>query len=309
MLIYMYSLNSRPFIAIGHKAVITLALLLAMFSITRPSGSAASARDNDWYREHGVTVVNPPNSAPLSFQGVNGAPKGYLIDIWKKWSNKTGIPVEFKFEEWTKSLTLVASGEYDIHGGLFVNEERTQFLDFTMSFHELESALLVKAEYDADLSTIYDTYTVGILKNGYTEYFFRKNNINLTVKKFPTYSDIAKALADDTIQAAAGDHPVLGFEIGKKGSGHGLIVKQILFTKTIHGAAARGNTVLLNLMDQGFSDITMAEYKNIASHWFVFHAKKIEWVRYGLIAATILFIATIISILLGRSKAGLDFEE
>nr|WP_321260045.1 transporter substrate-binding domain-containing protein [uncultured Pseudodesulfovibrio sp.] len=309
MLIYMYFLNGKSLIASGHKAVITLTILLAMFSITGPSGSAASARDNDWYREHGVTVINPTNSAPLSFQGVNGDPKGYLIDIWKKWSDKTGIPVTFQFEEWAKTIPLVADGEYDIHGGLFINDERAKSLDFSRSFHELESALLVKAEYDADLSTIYDTYIVGVLKGGYTEYFLRKNKINITVKKFSTNEDIAKALANDTIQAAAGDHPVLGFEVGKKGGGHGLIVKQILFTKNIHGAVTKGNRVLLNLMNQGFSDISMAEYKNIASHWFVFHAKKTEWVRYGLIAVTILFIAVITSILLGRSKAGLDFEE
>ncbi len=305
----MQSLNNRLHIAIVHTPVIMLVILMAMMSAAVSSTDAAPKRDNAWYFAHGVTVVNPPNSAPLSFQGINGEPKGYLIDIWKKWSDKTGIPVTFRFEEWAKTIPLVANSECDIHGGLFINEERAKFLDFSMSFHELESALLVKIEYDTDLSTIYDTYTVGILENGYTEYFFRKNKINLTVKKFPTNGGIAKALADNTIQAAAGDHPVLGFEVGKKGSGHGLIVKQILFTKTIHGAVTKGNTVLLNLMDQGFSDITIAEYRNIASHWFVFHAKKTEWIRYGLIAATVLFIATMIAILLGRSKAGLDFEE
>jgi len=286
-------------------AVIFMTVILMISSI----GEAATKRDAAWYAKHGVTIVTPTNSAPLSFQGMDGNPKGYVIDIWGKWSNKTGIPVKFRFAEWTDTLDLVASGECDIHSGLYINEKRAQFLDFSMPFHELESALLVKKKYDANLATIYETYTVGVLEEGYTEYFIRKNKLKIKVKTFPAIDDIAKALANDTIQAAAGDHPILIFEIGKRGSGHELIVKQILFTKTIHGAVTKGNTTLLELVDQGLSDITIAEYKNIASHWFVFHAKKIDWFRYGLFGGAILFVATMIAILLGRSKAGLDFEE
>jgi len=46
--------------------------------------SNAFAKDTDWYREHGVIIVNPPDSAPMSFLRINGEPKGYIINLWRK---------------------------------------------------------------------------------------------------------------------------------------------------------------------------------------------------------------------------------
>ncbi|NDV19933.1 transporter substrate-binding domain-containing protein [Pseudodesulfovibrio sp. JC047] len=264
--------------------------------------AAATAKDMAWYRDHGVTVVNPPNSAPLSFLGINGTPKGYLIDIWKKWSEKTAIPVHFEFAQWDKTLTGVAQGTYDIHGGLFMSETRSAFLDFCIPFHEIQSALLVTKNNDVALSRLYSTFTVGVLKKGYTEDFIRKAHPTLKVSQFTAISDMRHALANETIQAAAGNHPILGFELRKLEKGQDILVKQILFKRNIHGAVAKGNTPLLTVVDQGFSDITPAEYKNIANHWFVLQTRKIDWFRYALTAGAILFIATMIAVLLGRGS-------
>nr|WP_321513278.1 transporter substrate-binding domain-containing protein [uncultured Pseudodesulfovibrio sp.] len=305
----MQSLQNTTPTAITRRIGIALTIFMAALLMSTAPGFAAPKRSADWYIKHGVSIASPTNSAPISFLGMNGQPKGVLIDVWVKWSEKTGIPVRFRFERWAKTLELVANGECDFHGGLFINDERITYLDFSTPLHELESALIVSRKNDTDVQTIYNNYTIGVLDKGHTEYFLRTNKKNLKIIKFPTDGDVAQALFLGQIQAAAGDHPILGYEIGKKGKGHELVVKEILFKHSLHAAVAKGNSTLLALIDEGLSNITPAEYKNITNHWFVFHAENIDWFQYGFIAVTILFIATMIAIFIGRSKAGLYSEE
>ncbi|MBA1331427.1 hypothetical protein QQ73_09785, partial [Candidatus Endoriftia persephone str. Guaymas] len=48
-----------------------------------------------------------------------------LPDIWRLWSQKSGIPVAFKQTSWERSLEMVRSGEADLHAGIVDHHQRS----------------------------------------------------------------------------------------------------------------------------------------------------------------------------------------
>jgi len=53
-----------------------------------------------------------------------------MIDLWRLWSEKTGIAIDFQAAIWEDTLTKVGSGDVGAHAGLFFNKERDKFLDY-----------------------------------------------------------------------------------------------------------------------------------------------------------------------------------
>jgi len=74
----------------------------------RPCGSCASA-------------------APIE----RGEADGILIDFWRLWSQKSGIPLRFVGGYNKETQELLRNGEADVLAGLFANERRGAFLDFS----------------------------------------------------------------------------------------------------------------------------------------------------------------------------------
>lgn len=273
-----------------HFRIHICALLLLMLCTV--AGAEAAARDADWYRQNGVVVVNPPGAAPMSFLGLNGQPKGYIIDLWSKWSRKTGIPVTFEFAPWAETLSMVREGKADFHGGLFINDERSKNIDFSQPYHTLKAALLVPKEFDAEPGTIYSQYAIGVLKKGYAEYYLRSRYPKARVKTYETSAHVAQGLARNEIRAVLGDHPILGYEIGKLGLGKEMMVKSIVYKQPLHAGVKKGNTTLTNLINEGLDAIDKREAQTLLDRWFVEEVSTSDW-----IGSTLIIIALILCLL------------
>jgi len=231
-----------------------------------------------WYRTHGVTVVNQPDAAPMSFQDADGKPKGFVIDVWRKWSLVTGIPVHFAFASWSENIEKVASGKFDVHGGLIYSEECGKLLDFSAPYHTMRISLNVLGSYDADIPVIRKQYTIGMLDMG------DKNRLhdevpNASVVKFHTLKDVARALNHGKIRAAIGHHPTLAYEMKRLGATDTLILKKTLRVRAFQAAVAKDNRVLLDLVNKGFQDIDPKALDTIHQRWFVPSPTNYRWLR------------------------------
>lgn len=286
------------------KKMIPLFLSFCLLLGTLPGSTQAAEDERDlaWYRQNGVTVVNPTESSPMSFIGHDNEPKGYIIDLWRKWSNKTGIPVTFRMEIWTETLKLMKNGECDIHGGLFIAEERDTYLDFSEPYFKVESSLLILKEFDTEQEYIYANYTIGVLSEGYAEIFLKENHPETKLKAYPTIAEVTKGLAEGEIQGLAGDHPIMGYEAGKRGLAKKLVVKEMLYEKEMRGAVAEGNTVLLDIINQGLSEIDTSEREMLKERWFIPEVSPMNWAWDGLMIISILIIALVALMIFDRRK-------
>lgn len=239
---------------------------------------AAPLMDETWYREHGVRVVNQPDAAPMSFRDSDGNPKGFVIDLWKEWSKATGIPVTFHFATWGTSFKGVASGEYDILGGLLFFPHRTQIVDFSRPYHGLRISLVVNANSDAPLETIASKYTVGMMDMGGSLPGPGTQLDRFKIRKYLTLKEVAQGLTKGEIQAAIGNYPILSYELKRLDSDTEILLKKVLQERPFHAAVAMGNTPLLDLVNKGLERIDADSYSKTRNKWFVPVSEGPTWI-------------------------------
>lgn len=268
--------------------VFLLAMLLTLTLLMMAAEGIAASKE--WYREHGVVVINPPDSAPMSFRGLNGQPSGYIIDVWQKWSDETRIPVTFRFAPWAETLEMMRTGEADIHGGIFFNEERETYMDFSAPYHALPAALIINKSDDADWKTIMESYTIGVLAKGYAQFFIRKNYPKAILKLYPSGRAIAEGFVKGEVMGIAGDHPIMGYEVGRLGYAKELIVKKVLYTEYLHGTTTKGRSDLLEIVNEGLAAIDEDEHDKIFKRWFVNDPVKSDWTSEILLAVVVLLV-------------------
>ena len=65
-----------------------------------------------------VRIAIGQDFKPFEFVDNKGQATGLTAEIWRFWSKKTGIPIEFKPAPWSDTLEMMKDGRADIHAGL-----------------------------------------------------------------------------------------------------------------------------------------------------------------------------------------------
>ena len=106
------------------------------------------------------------------FQDKDGKADGLIIDMWRLWSKRTGIAIDFKAATWEETLKMVGEGRADAHAGLFFNEERAMFLEYGSSLTETDTQFFVHKDLPG-IEAVEDliAYKVGVLSGDYVEDF------------------------------------------------------------------------------------------------------------------------------------------
>jgi len=104
---------------------ILLAAVMAVIVTVLASASVSGAVSPDR-----ISIAYSKDSVPFHFSDESGQPAGIIIDLWRLWSEKTGIAIDFRVADWDETLSMVGSGAANAHAGLFFNKERDKFLDY-----------------------------------------------------------------------------------------------------------------------------------------------------------------------------------
>ena len=122
-----------------------------------------------------LSVALDKGMYPLSFSGAFGNPGGLFVDIWRKWSEKTGIPVEFHLGTPEENLAALHSGGVDIYGAVSKSASRERWMSFLHPVYMLASTFFFRTDigpvssYDALLGQ-----RVGVLEGSTQAEFVEK---------------------------------------------------------------------------------------------------------------------------------------
>jgi PAS domain S-box-containing protein len=240
----------------GISAVI--AAILLIFTIS----AGASFRS--------ISVAYCKDAVPFHFTDENNKPAGIIIDLWRIWSEKTGIAIDFKEASWDETLKMVGSGKADVHAGLFFNKERDKFLDYGVAFtktdtHYFTHATLPPIRKIKDLSA----YRVGVLNGDYVEKYLKERLPEGNVVPFPDYTAIMNALQQGMIRVFAADTPTGLFHLEKSGllSEFSFVSEKPLYRNDWFAAVQEGNKELIEVVNNGIALITDEEKRDINRRW------------------------------------------
>lgn len=215
-----------------------------------------------------IAVVMDNNYPPYSFLDENGTLQGILIDEWKLWEQKTGITVHIQGMEWGQALRRMENGEFDVIDTIFYNEDRAKIYDFTGPYASLDVPIF----FNKNISGISGPETargfiVGVKTGDNAISVLKQFGLN-NFQEFSSYQEIITAARDGKIMVFCVDKPPALYYLYKLGISDQYYQTAPIYTGEFHRAVRKGNTRLLQTIEEGFTKITPIEKKSIEQRWY-----------------------------------------
>ena len=216
-----------------------------------------------------VIVADDASYAPFVFLDSAGSPAGITVDIWKLWSLKTGIPVEFHLMPWEEALASVQSGEADAIGGLFLTGERQKNFDYSKPFFTIATSIFFHEQIHG-IRGIEDLqgFPVGIVKGDSSEEQILQNHPKMLLLHYSGAEELVQAARRGEIKAFVADSEVARFYLAKYDQNN--IFRETsrpVVSNPQYTAVKKGNTALLAAVQEGFDQISETELRGIVSAW------------------------------------------
>jgi ABC-type amino acid transport substrate-binding protein len=223
---------------------------------------------------HGETNRREPLSVvnceymPFYFKGGNGELRGIFIDLWKLWSEKTGIPVEFRIHSWEEAVRQVKDGEADINAAVFHTPERDAYLDFSIPFFNVTSHLFhhVGVPAPKHLNQL-PGYRIGAVTGDFSVDFL-KNRPHSALTEYISHERLVTEAIAGNVDAFVMEGPVASTYLAKH-DGLQRIRRAAVpaYTQHFRAAVREGDTALLRIIDRGMAAITPKEIDTIVRSW------------------------------------------
>ena len=261
------SRRKRPRLAaVGRRlAAAALAVALAAAAVTAVPASAVGAPP-EAHPQH-LTVVLDNDYPPYVFPTADGGYQGILIDMWRLFAAKTGVPVTLRPMDWDAAQEAVRAGRADVIDMLFRNEAREKIFLFSKPY----TAVPVPVFVHKDIGGIRDIdglhgFTVGVKRGDATLDYLREHGVT-SLAVFDGYEDVVRAAKDGGIKVFCTDKFPGLYYLYKFDLEHDFRLAFILYSGTFHRAVRKGDAPLLRFVEDGFARITPEERAAIDRRW------------------------------------------
>lgn len=216
-----------------------------------------------------LIVADDRDYPPFVFLDADGQARGVTVDIWNLWSAKTGIPVEFRLMEWDAALQAVRNGRADAVGALFRTSERENVFAFTTPYSEITTAIFFHQQITG-IKDVRDLagFNVGVVKGDSAEEWIRSSHPGITVIAYDGARElIARAVAGE-VKVFVSDVPVARYYLAQHDGGEEFRqATGSVLSNPLHAGVRKDNQELLNVLQQGFDQISAAEIQSIMDQW------------------------------------------
>lgn len=217
-----------------------------------------------------ISVAYCDDCVPFHYTNDDDHPTGIIIDLWRLWSEKTGIPIEFQAYKWEETMEKVRSGNVDIHAGLFFSEKRNKFLDFGAKLNKTATHLFIheKLPVITKISDL-ENYRISVLASDFVEEYLKTRLPKIKIIPFPDYAALMKSLKNGSSRIFAADTPTGLFHLKKAGlaSKFTVVYDAPLYQNEWFAAVKKGDKYLLELINQGMDLISEKEKREINQQW------------------------------------------
>jgi PAS domain S-box-containing protein len=227
---------------------------------------------------------------PFVFKDAEGHLKGILPDEWHLWAQKTGIHVTISAMDWAQAMQRMQAGDFDVIDTIFRNAKRDRFYDFTKSYVKIE----VPVFFRSDISGIHGVddlkgFVVAVKAGDNAINVLRSHGITHLLE-FKTYKAIVEAARDHKVNVFVIDKPPAYYYLYKFGINDQFRMTSPLYSGAFHRAVHKGQTRLLQVVENGFAKISKDEYRDIEKRWYGAPIISQGAKRFLLIASSVLAI-------------------
>lgn len=238
-----------------------------------------------------ITVAGITDKPPLEYNTQKFGPTGIYVELWKIWSKKTGIQVNYIITTPDAAENALLDGDVDVIMGCTLTPEKLKYFSAIPDIHISEIYIyrnrkISSAESLAELPP----FRVGITNCIASRIEEMNHDILFLLKN--TVPELIDAAEKGEVNVFIAESSIANYELTKSGLWKDFIQSaEPAFRHGVSAAVKSGDTELLSLINSGFSRISETEKLLAERTWSGGNFKyRIPW---GFIA-TILVIAAVI---------------
>ncbi|MBA6370591.1 transporter substrate-binding domain-containing protein [Colwellia sp. BRX8-4] len=247
------------------KLRITFYLLLT-FAFIHSFPSVSQELDNEPLGV--ITVVGTEDNLPFSFKLPNGNPSGLYVEFWQLWSKTNNIPIRFVLLPFEESIALLKQ-KNTLHVGLFKNQQRQQWADFSLPIHNVQTGIIYNRSIDKK-SKLRELSDIKITSQyfSFQESYLKENFASFEQSTYKNFDDALEKLLDNEVQAVVAELPNAFAQIAKKGlSGVFTISEEIIVSNNVFGVIAKGQPELLAKINAGIENMPVNNIIELEKQW------------------------------------------
>jgi len=252
-------------------------LLLLCAVVTAPGARAASGAP----AVAPLTVAMDDNYPPYIFRQADGTLDGYLVDAWKLWEQKTGVPVELLASDWDKALQRMQAGQVQVIDTIFQTPEREKTLDFSPAYAPIPVSIYTHAGIGGitNVDNLHG-FQVGVKAGDACVDTLQQAGIS-TLQPYPSYEALVQAAIAGQVRIFCLDEPPANYLLYKNHAEQTFNQAFSLSSGELHRAVRKGDAATLALLNRGFSSISAAEEQALRNKWMGHQlASSSPYVRY-----------------------------
>jgi len=214
-----------------------------------------------------LVIAHYRDYKPYAYVDPDGRSVGLLIDAWNLWAQKNSYEIQFTPAYLSECLEMVANGTADIMIGLFYSDERAVFLDFSNPFIDIETNVMVSTELPAKTVQELGSSPVGVIEDDFAVSFLAKNHPDLQLKTFAGSKEIIQTALAGELKAFALDFPNAMFLLSQFNAFDKFRRIDKLYTEKLRAGVRKGNTQLVESIDQGMKNLTLKDFEALYDKW------------------------------------------
>ncbi|MFT5450788.1 MAG: signal transduction histidine kinase/CheY-like chemotaxis protein [Enterobacterales bacterium] len=215
-----------------------------------------------------LTVVATENNLPFSFRLPDGSPSGLYVEFWRIWSKTNNIPIRFVMVPFDEGLQLTRQ-KNTLHVGLFKNNQREQWADFSSPIHNVQSGIIYNRSINkkTKLRELNDI-KVSTQRFSYQESYIRENHPDIEQSTYENVDDAFNQLLNNDVQALFAELPTVFAQLAKKGLlGVFVISEEVIVSNNVLAVIAKGQPELLAKVNAGIESIPVDEIIALEKKW------------------------------------------
>lgn len=249
------------------------------------------------YQKEGVTIVASENWKPFSFEDEMGNHVGFLVEMWEKWSEKTGIQIRLVYTNWEDSLERMKVGTADVHSGVYFDDERSEYMDYADSVFSSKWILAIRKDAPVDCSNALSAGSFGCVEGDLGGKRVLAQYPDVKMVTYPNTQMAVVAFLEGEVDCVGTSYASLLMEARARGVIDVFSVCRTLAYQEVYPTVTMGETELLKLVNEGFEEMSAEELQQIRDRWFVAEEEpELDWKTAVLPAgaALVFVIATIV---------------
>ena len=244
-------------------------LVMLPLSLAYPEGQPPETPLKIGYFQHDI---------PWMFTNDVGDPDGVVLEYWRRWSDKTGIPLVFVPVTTENVVEFLEQSKIDIVGLLQGNSLKRSLPVRRVPMSQVDSALFVdKSQNVSGYDSAMHTLRVGYLEGASYRSQIKARFPDARLIPYKTYSAMAEGAANQDADAFIGGRLMLQYYLQSLGVHHEYrVVSTPLKPIQMEAGVPAGSGALADLIESNMSAVLQESSSEVLQKWLRFDPKEQE---------------------------------